>query len=619
MKLHALALSIAIIGTLGMPAAAQEGDSGWLSAYTIDGSPPKYPEGFAHFDYVNPDAPKAGTVRVSALGSFDTFNPVLPQGEVATGLGLVYETLFTPSQDELSTSYGLIAEAVRYPSDFSSVTFRIDPDARWADGEPVTAEDVLWSYEKLVELNPFYADYYANVSEATIPEPGQITFVFDEAGNRELPYIMSQILVLPRHWWEGSNAGGETRDVGSSTLELPMGSGPYELSGFVPGRTVTFTLRDDYWAADRPVNVGQNNFDEYRVEYFRDTTVMFEAFKGDEFDWWSENVARRWATAYNFPAVEDGRVILEEFEEPYRDSGVMVGFGFNLRLDKFSDPRVREAVNYAFDFEELNRTLFYGQYERIDSYFYSSDLRHDGLPEGEEMTILEDVRDMVPSSVFTERYTNPTGGSEDALRENLRTALQLFNEAGYTLDGNRLVDANGEQFGFEILLNGPTIEPIALHLADNLNRIGANVTVRSVDSPQYVNRLRDRDFEVAYVSWAQSLSPGNEQRGYWGSGSADVESSRNYLGIADPGIDALIDKIVFADDRETLEAATKALDRVLLAHHFIVPSYVITYARTARWNRFSHPETLPTYSIGFPTIWWWDEEKAQETGGATAN
>ncbi|WP_404405023.1 extracellular solute-binding protein [Pelagibacterium halotolerans] len=619
MKFHALALSFAIVGALAVPATAQDNDSGWLSAYTIDGSAPKYSEGFEHFDYVNPDAPKGGVVRVSALGSFDTFNPILTQGEPASGLGLVYETLFALSADELSAHYGLIADAVRYPDDFSSVTFRIDPDARWADGEPITAEDVKWSFEKLTELNPFYGEYYASVSDIVIPEPGQITFNFSETDNRELPFIMSELLVLPQHWWEGTDANGEPRDIGASTLEPPMGSGPYALDSFVPGRTVTFARRDDYWAADHPVNVGQNNFDEYRVEYFRDTTVMFEAFKGDEFDWWTENQARRWATAYDFPAVQQGRVILEEFEEPYRDSGVMVGFGFNLRLDKFSDPRVREAVNYAFDFEELNRTLFYGQYERVDSYFYSSDLRHEGLPQGEELEILEEVRDMVPSSVFTERYTNPTGGSEEALRENLRTALELFAEAGYTLDGDRLVDANGEQFSFEILLNGPTIEPVALHLADNLNRIGANVTVRSVDSPQYVNRLRNRDFEVTYVSWAQSLSPGNEQRGFWGSGSADVESSRNYLGIADPGIDALIDKIVFADDRETLEAATKALDRVLLAHHFIVPSYVITYARTARWNRFSHPETLPTYSIGFPTIWWWDEEKARETGGATVN
>lgn len=612
--MKALVFGLAVAGSLmALPALAQEG-SGWLHAIAQDGEP-KYAEGFTQFDYVNPNAPTGGTVRLSAMGSFDTFNPLLPEGQAASGLGLVYETLMTPSSDETSTYYGLLAEAVQFPDDFSSATFRIKGNARWHDGEPVTAEDVAWTFDKLTTLSPFYGEYYASVEDVDVIGPNEITFRFSETGNREMPLILGQMLVLPKHWWEGADANGRQRDIGASTLELPMGSGPYRLDSFVAGRTLSFRRVEDYWGADEPVNVGTNNFDEYRIEYFRDTTVMFEAFKADEFDWWSENIARRWATGYDFPAVTDGRVVLETFEEPYRSTGVMVGFGPNLRREQFQDPLVRQALNLAFDFEELNRTLFYGQYERIDSYFYGSDLRHDGLPEGLELEILQEVRDLVPASVFTERYTNPTGGDEDALRENLREALRLFGEAGYTLDGTRLVDANGEQFGFEILLNGPTIEPIALHLSENLNSIGANVTVRSVDSPQYVNRLRSRDFDVTYVSWAQSMWPGNEQRGFWGSTSADVDSSRNFLGIADPAIDAIIEKIVFAEDRETLEAATKALDRVLLAHHFIVPTYVITYARTARWNRFSHPDTLPYYDIGFPTVWWWDADKAAATGG----
>ncbi|MAN77508.1 MAG: hypothetical protein CML24_10030 [Rhizobiales bacterium] len=610
------AFATALLTTLSLSGAAvAQDDANWEHAIALDGTP-KYEAGFEMFDYVNPNAPKGGTVRLPALGGFDTFNPILPQGESATGLGLVYETLTTQSADENSVAYGLLAEAFSYPDDFSSVTFRLNPRARWQDGEPVTAEDVLWSFEQVMEISPIYAEYYASVEDAEITGEGEITFFFSEAGNRELPSIMGQLLVLPKHWWEGENAEGEPRKIGASTLELPMGSGPYTLSSFDAGRTVTYTRDPDYWGADEPVNVGTSNFDEYRIEYFRDTTVMFEAFKADEFDWWTENIARRWATGYDFPAVNDDRVVLETFENGYNASGVMWGFVPNQRKEKFQDPRVREALNYAFDFQELNRTLFYEQYQRIDSYFFGTDLAApDGPPTGLELEILEEVRDLIPASVFDARFANPTGGSEEALRANLQEALRLFNEAGYTLEGTQLVDANGEQFSFEILSYDNTIEPVALHWADNLNAIGANVTLRVVDTPQYTNLVRSFDYDVIYTRWAQSLSPGNEQRYFWGSSSADEQGSQNYAGISDPGVDALIEKIVLAPDRETLVAATHALDRVLLAMNNVVPSYTITYARTARWDRFSHPETLSEFSIGFPDVWWWDEEKAAATGG----
>jgi len=344
---------------------------------------------------------------------------------------------------------------------------------------------------------------------------------------------------------------------------------------------------------------------------------MFEAFKGDQFDWWLENQAKRWATAYEFPAVKDGRVIRELFPQDYADSGVLVGFVPNLRKEKFQDPLVREALNYAFDFEELNRTLFFGQYERIDSYFYGlADLRWTGLPQGEELQILESVRDKVPESVFTTEYTNPVGGDPQKLRANLREALKLLGEAGYTLDGNRLVNAAGEQLSFEILLNGPTIEPVAVSFQSNLRSIGIDASIRTVDSSQYINRVRSFDYDVVYTGWGESMSPGNEQRYYFGSVSANEQGSQNYAGIADPGVDALIDKVIFADDRETLEAATRALDRVLMAHHYVVPSDSLRNSRAARWDRFGHPETLPAFSSGFPTIWWWDEEKAAKTGTA---
>lgn len=594
------------------PAEAQD-ERVWHVGVSLLGEP-KYDQGFERFDYVNPDAPKGGTVRLSLTGSFDTFNPVPPLGEVATPVGLVYETLLTPALDEASTSYGLLAEAVSYPDDFASATFRINPRAKWHDGQPVTAEDVVWSFQKAVELSTFQANYYRNVTKAEVSAPGEVTFTFDETGNRELPSIIGQLMVMPKHWWEGKDANGKQRDIGASTLETPMGSGPYELASFSAGRSLTFKRVEDYWGANEPVNVGSNNFDEIRYEYFRDTTVEFEAFKGDQFDWWDENMARRWATAYDFPAATSGRVIKELYPNAYRDRGVMVGFLPNLRLEKFKDMRVRKALNYAFDFEELKRTLFYDQYDRINSYYFGTELASSGLPQGEELEILETVRGKVPESVFTEPYANPVGGDGQKLRTNLREALKLLTEAGYKLEGNRLVDANGVQLAFEILLNGPTIEPVALAFQTNLRSIGVDASVRSVDSPQFINRQRSRDFDVIYNGWSQTLSPGNEQRDMWGSAAAEGADSYNHMGIADPAIDTLIDKVIFADDRETLIAATHALDRVLLANHFLVPAYTLREQRVAHWDRFSHPETLPEFSVGFPTIWWWDETKAAKTG-----
>lgn len=602
------ALALFALPLIVAPVAAQD-DRVWHHGSSLIGEP-KYPADFAHFDYVNPDAPKGGTVRLGALGGFDTFNPILPQGETASGLGLVYESLMTSANDEISTGYGLLAEAYTFPDDFSSVTYRLRENARWHDGEPVTVEDVVWSFEKLVEISPSQANYYADVVGVAVTGEREVTFTFGTTGNAELPKIVGEIPVLPQHWWEGENGDGEPRDVSRSTLELPMGSGPYMIDSFVPGRTVSYVRVLDYWGAEEPVNVGQNNFDTINYEYFRDITVEFEAFKGDQFDWWSENAARRWATGYEFPAVKDGRIIKERFENEFRSRGLMVGFIANTRRPQLKDPLVREAINYALDFEELQRDVFFGEYERIGSYFYGTDLASTGLPVGEELEILQSIRDLVPASIFTEENINPVGGDPAKLRDNLRTALSLFNEAGYTLQDGKLVDVAGQQLSFEILLNGPTIEIVALPLQANLAKIGVDVSVRSVDSPQYINRIRSRDYDFVYTGWAQSLSPGNEQRDYWGSEAAYQDNSRNYAGIDDPGIDALIEKIIFADDRDTLIATTKALDRVLLANHFVVPSYTATNSRIARWDRFSHPETLPKYSIGFPTVWWFDAEKA---------
>lgn len=594
------------------PLAAQEAQ--WRHGATLLGEP-KYPAGFKHFDYVNPEAPKGGLVRLGAQGTFDSFNIVVAgvKGQPEQGLGRVYETLTTSSLDEPSSAYGLLAEAFSYPEDYSSVTFRLRPEARWHDGKPVTADDVIFSFNALKENSPFYGSYYANVSKVEKLGEREVKFTFNEKGNRELPQIMGQLIVLPKHWWEGTGPDGKKRDITQTTLEPPLGSGPYRLKSFEPGRSATYERVKDYWGKDLNVNVGENNFDEIRYEYYRDATVLLEAFKGDQIDFRTENSARNWATGYDFPARKEGRVVLEEF--PYRATGVMQAFVPNMRRDKFKDQRVRRALNLAFPFEELNRTIFYGQYERPSSYFYGLELASSGLPEGKELEILESVRDKIPAEVFTKPYKNPINDSAETIRSNLREADRLLREAGWEIKGGRRVNAKGEPLTIELLGNSPNDERIFLPYKAALDRLGIATTVRIVDDVQYTNRTRSFDYDIVTGLWPQSLSPGNEQREYWGSQAAQREGSQNLAGISDPGVDALIEKVIFAKDREELVAATKALDRVLLAHDYVVPQWTSLKQRTARWDRFSHPETMPRYgAAAFPTVWWHDQAKAAKTG-----
>jgi len=590
------------------PSAVFAGEPEWHHGTSLTGKV-KYPAGFSHFDYVNPQAPKAGRVRLSANGTFDTFNNVVPKGNVASGLGLIYDALMQQSLDEISSEYGLIAEALRYPDDYSWVEFRINPKARWHDGKPVTAGDVAWSFKVLTENSPQQKFYYRHVTSAAALDDGTVRFEFSQEGNRELPHIVGQLQVLPKHYWEGKDANGKQRDVLASTLEPPLGSGPYRIKSFKPGRSIIYERVPDYWAKDLNVNIGANNFNEVAYEFYRDTTAMLEAFKGDQFDYRSENSAKNWATGYKFPAVKDGRVKVETF--PDISSGVMQGFVVNLRRDKFKDPRVRRALNLAFDFESLNRTIFFNQYKRIESYFAGTELASSGLPEGRELEILETVRGEVPEEVFTTPYTNPTGGSTAKTRDNLREAVKLLNEAGWEFKNRKLVNkATGEPMTIEYLAADPNSERLMLPYQTNLQRIGIEVKIRIVDSSQYVNRLRAFDFDMITFGWGQSLSPGNEQLLYWGSEAADNTSSRNFGGIKNPAIDKLIDRLIFATDREDLLAATKALDRVLLWNHYVVPQFYLNIHRTARWDRFGHPDPVPKYSLGFPTVWWWDAEKA---------
>ena len=572
----------------------------------------KYPEGFKHFDYVNPQAPQGGTVRLSAFGTFDNFNTVVAgvKGSIAAGSELFIETLMTPALDEVSTAYGLLAEAVSHPADHSAVTYRLRANARWHDGKPVTPDDVIFSFDVLKTNSPFYGAYYRHVTKVELTGEREITFTFDGPGNRELPHIVGQLPVLPKHWWQGTDKNGNKRDISQTTLEPPLGSGPYKLAEFAPGRTLVYEKVDDYWGKDVNVIIGTRNFQQIRYEYFRDLTVALEAFKGDQLDWRFENSAKDWALSYDFPAVRDKLVVREEF--PIRDRGVMQAFVFNIRRDKFKDPRVRRAFNFAFDFEEMNRQLFSGQYSRIASYFQGTDLAATGLPEGKELEILESIRDKVPADLFTKPYTNPVGGTPQAVRDNLRQALVLFRDAGYEVRNTKLVDSKtGEPFTFEFLVDDSATQRFVLFYKPSLERLGMNVNVRVVDAAQYENRLRQWDYDVIIASWPQSLSPGNEQRDFWGSQAADRPGSRNFIGIKNPAVDALIEKVIFAKDRAELVAATKALDRVLLWHFYVVPQWTYPYVRTARWDRFSRPETMPKYGrSAFPTVWWWDKEKA---------
>ena len=591
------------------------GEPQWRHGASLMGEP-KYPADFAHFAYVNPKAAKGELLRLSETGTFDSFNPILTKGNVAGGINLINEQLMASALDEVSTEYGEIADALKYPDDFSSVTYRLNPKARWHDGRPITAEDVVWSFEVIKANNPSQAFYYQHVVKAEASGAREVTFTFDQAGNRELPHIVGQLTVLPKHWWTGTGADGKPRSIGETTLEPPLGSGPYRIKGFDAGRTVVYERVKDHWGADLPTHVGADNFDEIRWEYFRDETVELEAFKGDGYDVRMETSAKNWATAYDFPARKEGRVVLDKI--PEKGKGVMVGFVPNLRRDKFKDVRVREALSLALPFEDMNRTMFFGQYERVTSYFYPTELGATGLPEGAELAILKEAEKAgpIPPQVYTTAFATPSAADAQAERANLRKALDLLTAAGWVNKGGKLVDARGEPFRIEFLISSPAFERVGVRWREQLAKIGIDLTIRSVDSAQYVNRVRNRDYDVIYGGWGESLSPGNEQFNYFGSEAAKRDASQNYAGIENPAVDALIKRVVFAHDRAELVAATRALDRVLLWNHYVVPGWTLAATRMARWDRFAHPEPLPAYSTGFPTIWWYDAEKAAKTGAA---
>ncbi len=513
------------------------------------------------------------------------------------------------------TSYGLLAEATAYPDDFSYAIYRLRASARWHDGKPVTPEDAVFSFNALKKNSPMYSAYYQHIVKCEKVGDRDVKFTFDGPGNRELPVIIGQLNVLPKHWWEGTDAQGKKRDITATSLEIPLGSGPYRIKEFAAGRSLVLERVKDYWGKDLPFNIGQNNFDELRYEFFRDDTVGREAFKADQLDWFAERSGKQWSTAYDFPAVTERRVIKEKF--PDLSSGRMQGFAFNLRRPQFQDVRLRRAFNLAYDWEESDRILSTGEYHRDDSYFDGiPELMESGLPEGEELAILETVRDKVPPEVFTTPYKNPVNGSPENVRSNLREAARLLKEAGFETNRDRkLVDPKGQPVSVEFLTTDEGDERGILFYKPYLERLGMTVNVRRVDDVEYQNRLRSFDFDMTTVVWPQSISPGNEQRDFFGSAAADRPGSRNIPGIKNPAVDAIIERIIFAKSREELVAASKALDRVLLWNTYVVPHFNYSFQRYAYWDRFGHPDPLPKYGAsGFPTVWWWDAERAAKTG-----
>lgn len=564
----------------------------------------KYKPGFKHFDYANPDAPKGGTVRLGSIGGYDTFNTFIVKGRKAAGLGRIYDALMESSDDEPFSMYGVLAESIEVPKDRSWVTFTLRADAKWHDGKLVTAEDLIWTFNFLLEKgHPYYRFYYGSVAKAEKVGPRSVKFSFKPGENRELPLILGQLQVFPKHYWA-------TRDPTKTTLEPPLGSGPYRIKSFEANRSITFERVKDYWGRDLPVKKGRHNFDRVVYEYFRDGTVALEAFKAGRFDYRHENSSKAWATAYDIPAVKNGELLKRAFRHE-RTQG-MQGFVFNLRRAVFQDRRVRKALSYAFDFEWSNKTLFYGQYKRSESYFANSELSAPGLPTKKELAILEPYRARLPKEMFSETFAAPRTDGSGNNRPNLRKARKLLAAAGWRFDRKqrKLVDGKtGRALDLEVLLVSPLFERVVLPFKKNLEKLGITLSVRTVDSAQYQKRVQSFDFDMIVTTWGQSSSPGNEQRMFWSSDAADREGSRNVAGLKSKDIDDLVEKLIAAPTRESLVHHTRALDRVLLWQHLVIPHWHTGTDRTAYWNKFGMPKIIPKNGVVFST-WWVDKAKA---------
>ncbi|QQS11148.1 MAG: ABC transporter substrate-binding protein [Rhodospirillales bacterium] len=600
-----------LAGAAAAPGAARAQAGGATTSHgiAIHGDPALPPD-VKHLAYVNPDAPKGGTARLGVRGTFDSLNPFIVKGVPAAGLSQIYQTLLQGVGDEASTEYGSLAESIETPADRSWATFTLRPEARWHDGKPITPEDVVFSLDILkTKGSPSYAFYYQDVLKAEIVGERKVKFTFRDANNRELPVIVGQLAVLPRHWWA-------TREFDKTTLEIPLGSGPYRVDSFEPGRHIAYRRVADWWARDLWINRGRHNFDVLRYDYYRDGSVIFEAFKAGDIDFRAENTARNWATAYDFPAVRSGAVKRDDIKHELPAG--MQCFAFNTRRDMFKDRRVREAIATMFDFEWSNKNLFHGLYTRNTSYFSNSELGAKGLPSKEELEILEPLRGQIPEEALTREFKLPVTDGSGNVRDLARRATALLKEAGYEVKDGRMVNAaSGKALSFEMLLNDAVFERIVLPYKQNLERIGVEMRVRTVDTAQYKRRDDDFDFDMSSTGFGQSSSPGNEQRDMWTTAAADRNGSGNSIGIRSAAVDKLVELIIAAPDRATLITRCRALDRVLLWGHYVVPAWHLGRSWIAYWDRFGRPEKTAKYLPVAFDAWWFDAERDRALRGRT--
>ncbi len=579
-------------------------DSSKVHAIAMYGEP-KYKAGFERFEYTSEKAVKGGELKLYSQGTFDTLNAFVAKGNPASKLYLTYDTLTVSSSDEPFTHYGLVAESMEYPEDRSWIIYHLDRAAKFHDGHPITAEDVVYSFQLLIEQgNPFYEFYYADVEDVSALDSHKVKFKFKNNVSRETLLITGQLPVLPKHYWAG-------RNFAESTLDVPVGSGPYQIAKVDPGRQIVYQRVDNYWAVNHPTRRGLYNFDQIIIDYFRDNVVALEAFKSGEYDYRRENTSKLWATAYTGKNIDNGSMIREEI--PHQNPSGMQAYIYNLRNPVFQDVELRKAIGYVFDFEWTNKNLFYGAYERTESFFENSDLASSGLPSPAELDLLEPFRDQLPESVFTEAFRAPVSDGDSRNRKNMRTAKDILDAAGYSVTSGQLYNPQGLAVEFEILMFNPTFERIANPFVKSLKRLGIKANVRVVDASQYINRLRSFDFDMTNLVISQSLSPGNEQRDFWHSSAVDEPGSRNRIGVNHPAVDALVEEVIRAQDRESLLTATHALDRVLLHLHLVVPHWHSKIHRLAYWNKFERPEVSPNYDVGYTIglMTWW--AKSQES------
>tara|TARA_Y100000590_G_scaffold467094_1_gene644781 strand:+ start:152 stop:1978 length:1827 start_codon:yes stop_codon:yes gene_type:complete len=568
---------------------------------------PKYNNNFLNLDYVNPNAPKGGKVVYSSTGTYDTFNPFTLKGTAVAGIGNLYESLTTSTSDEPFTEYGLIAETIEWPDDRSWVAFKIRKEAKWHDGKKITPEDVIWTFNTLIEKgHPFYKYYYGDVVEVKKIDNLTVRFNFKGNTNLELPLILGQLPVLPKHYWEN-------RNFEETTLEIPVGSGPYRIDSFDPGRSITYSRNENYWGSNLAIKKGTDNFGQIKYEYYKDRGIEREAFKSGEIDFFSENSSKEWATSYDIPAVKKNLIIKELIK--HENPQGMQGFAFNIRKNIFKDIKVRKALTYAFDFEWTNNNLFYDAYIRTDSFFENSELSSYGIPQGKEFNLLQNLKldndKLIPKDVYIREFKPPKTDGSGFIRKELSQATTLLKESGWKIkEGKLFKEDTQEYFKFEILLVSPAFERIVLPFKKNLEKLGIEANIRTVDSSQYQQRLETFDFDMVVSTFRQSLSPGNEQRDFWGSNAADTNGSRNIIGIKNIAIDKLIERVISAKDRNDLIVATRALDRVLLWNYYVIPQWHISSYRVLNWDIFGKPKVKPKYSLGANT-WWIDDEKSR--------